>query len=308
MGFYLVYVDDYGNTGANLNDPDQPVFLYLAAIVPAESWVIIEQSLLQRKEDLYALLTQKAGEAPSDPELKAARLLSFRRPYNHLSWGFKADFIRRIALDYAMAGTRFIASYVDKELLAEAIRATSVSDSARVDALSKVYVPNVLAFANLISRLDSFLAQEKARGVVIIDEQDEFEFLPLLGVYADLRRQGLLKGLIERPLRVSSHEHVLLQGVDLLAYVYGRYMVKRKQGKRLEPYYQRVIEELKPRLEEAETLYLGPSGNAVLSEALKSLLPAGKSAEELTQVSGFIQMGMVLLRIRETLWPRKKQG
>lgn len=308
MGFYLIYVDDYGNTGSNLNDPKQPIFLYFAAIVPAESWGIIEQSLLQRKEDLFTLLAQKAGQAPSDPELKATRLLSFKRPYNYLSWGSKADFIRRIALDYSLAGTRFVVSYVDKELLAEAIRSASVFDSARIEALNKIYVPNVLAFANLIGRLDAFLAQEKSRGIIIIDEQDEFEFLPLLGVYADLRRQGLLKGLIERPLRVASHEHVLLQGVDLLAYVYGRYMVKRKLGQKLEPYYERIIQELKSRLEEVETLYLDPSGSAVLSEALKNLLPAGESAEKLTQVSGFIQIGMVLLRIREKLWPRKKQG
>lgn len=43
MSFYFIYVDEYGNSGTRVDDPDQPLFLLQAAFVKAdETWMRIE--------------------------------------------------------------------------------------------------------------------------------------------------------------------------------------------------------------------------------------------------------------------------
>jgi hypothetical protein len=36
---YLVYFDEFGNTGTNLNDSEQPVFVLCALAVPKTKWL-----------------------------------------------------------------------------------------------------------------------------------------------------------------------------------------------------------------------------------------------------------------------------
>ena len=39
----FVYIDESGNTGLNLKDPQQPVFLLAALIVPESKWFLLEE-------------------------------------------------------------------------------------------------------------------------------------------------------------------------------------------------------------------------------------------------------------------------
>ena len=42
---YLIYFDESGNTGNNLNDAQQPVFVLCALAVPKDKWLQVEQDL-----------------------------------------------------------------------------------------------------------------------------------------------------------------------------------------------------------------------------------------------------------------------
>jgi hypothetical protein len=42
---HLIYIDESGNTGRNLSDPDQPVFVLGALVIPETSWQVIESDL-----------------------------------------------------------------------------------------------------------------------------------------------------------------------------------------------------------------------------------------------------------------------
>jgi len=42
---HLVYLDESGNTGTNLNDTEQPIFLLAALIVPEAVWQPLERDL-----------------------------------------------------------------------------------------------------------------------------------------------------------------------------------------------------------------------------------------------------------------------
>lgn len=43
---HLVYIDESGNTGLNLNDPEQPVFVLCALVVPEDNWQPMERELI----------------------------------------------------------------------------------------------------------------------------------------------------------------------------------------------------------------------------------------------------------------------
>jgi len=42
---HLIYIDESGNTGQNLADPDQPVFVLGALVIPETKWLAIERDL-----------------------------------------------------------------------------------------------------------------------------------------------------------------------------------------------------------------------------------------------------------------------
>lgn len=42
---HLVYIDESGNSGVNLNDPQQPLFLLCAMIVDEQRWDPLDQDL-----------------------------------------------------------------------------------------------------------------------------------------------------------------------------------------------------------------------------------------------------------------------
>ena len=43
---HLIYIDESGNTGHNLNDPQQPVFVLCALVVPEDKWQPMESDLI----------------------------------------------------------------------------------------------------------------------------------------------------------------------------------------------------------------------------------------------------------------------
>jgi Protein of unknown function (DUF3800) len=47
---HLIYIDESGNTGTNLTDPHQPIFLLCALVVPESQWLAVENSLVAELE------------------------------------------------------------------------------------------------------------------------------------------------------------------------------------------------------------------------------------------------------------------
>jgi hypothetical protein len=43
---HLIYLDESGNTGKNLSDVHQPIFLLCALVVPESKWLDVEASLV----------------------------------------------------------------------------------------------------------------------------------------------------------------------------------------------------------------------------------------------------------------------
>lgn len=65
---HLVYLDESGNTGNNLADPEQPLFVLCAMVVPEGNWIALEQELEQ------VIHAQFPQGAPKDFEVHSGDL------------------------------------------------------------------------------------------------------------------------------------------------------------------------------------------------------------------------------------------
>lgn len=69
---HLVYFDESGNSGNNLNDPDQPIFVLGALIVPEECWQAVETVLEAELKTHFPALAE-AGEEIHSGDLRGSR-------------------------------------------------------------------------------------------------------------------------------------------------------------------------------------------------------------------------------------------
>lgn len=72
---HLVYLDESGQTGANLTDPVQPIFVLGALVVPESTWLSLEKDL-QAGIDLHF-----PEPRPDDFEIHASEISNARKPY-----------------------------------------------------------------------------------------------------------------------------------------------------------------------------------------------------------------------------------
>lgn len=60
---HLIYLDESGNSGNNLSDPQQPIFVLGALIVPEQKWKAIEEAVTEQVEFFFE------GFVPEDYEI-----------------------------------------------------------------------------------------------------------------------------------------------------------------------------------------------------------------------------------------------
>ncbi len=59
---HLVYFDESGNSGNNQNDPQQPIFVLGALIVPETCWQAVEADLESSVEELFPGIAASGAE------------------------------------------------------------------------------------------------------------------------------------------------------------------------------------------------------------------------------------------------------
>lgn len=59
---HLIYIDESGNTGLNLGDPQQPVFVLGALVVPETLWQTIESELEAAIKDCSSVISESEAE------------------------------------------------------------------------------------------------------------------------------------------------------------------------------------------------------------------------------------------------------
>ncbi len=216
---HLIYLDESGNTGNNLADPQQPVFVLGGLIVPEHTWQAVELDLER------ALERHLPSASPKDFEMHAGDL-------RQGTGCFKGIPVKtRVALRDDWLG---IAASHDLRFIYRAITKNRYERWMRSAFGTNIRVnPHLAAFPLVAQVANSFLKSHspEALGIFISDDNREVvsdieRFLKLLRATPGTLR---LDRIIEKGFFIDSRKSLLLQLADLCT-LHARKLEERKLG------------------------------------------------------------------------------
>lgn len=232
---HLVYVDESGNTGKNLADPQQPIFVLCALIVPEDRWLAVENDLRQ------AVTTHLPAGLPSDTEIHATELRNGDGAFRGVSVP------ARLALRDAWLE---IAQQHDLKLISRTIVKNRHARWLQETFPAGVFInPHVVAFPLMARSVNEYLRAQPGSplGIFISDENKEIvgdveKTIRLLRV--DPTRLQLSQ-IIEKGFFIDSKKSLHLQLCDLCTYSV-RKKEEYKGGRPLKSIDRGGIERIEP--------------------------------------------------------------
>lgn len=221
----LVYIDESGNTGLNLKDSQQPVFLLAAMIIPESKWFSLEKDFLNIVKEFFG------DPLPSPFEIQAKDLKSRRGVFEKLTFEQQLSFRDRmlqllldneIAVIYRRIIKNRFAAFCEKHY----------GPGIKVN-------PYIMALPFVCMEVDHYLHQSGTDqlGMFIFDEQKE----TLDDAERSLRTlrldsTSILKttNIIEKGFFIDSSKSFALQLVDFAAYYIRKYE-ENELGLRVSP-------------------------------------------------------------------------
>lgn len=210
---WLSYLDESGNTGGNLEDPDQPFHLIAAVMVPEEQVQALSAS--------FHHLPAFAEEPRLIRELRGADLYSGKGPWRGFSPSERIETYREALALLGQHGAFVAHASIDKWAL-------------RQSTSSELKMPHLLALRFLAEEIDSYLQQQhdplKQRTLLIADETDEHEaYAHGLVAQMQVRKPSLAEGpaltrIVDQVHFVQSETSPGVQLADLAAFVLTRRM------------------------------------------------------------------------------------
>jgi hypothetical protein len=205
---FLTYFDESGNTGLDLADTTQPVFLLGALICQAEQWAAVDAAL---RAELAAFFP----DADLDQfEIHAHKLVSGTQPFRRYGQAHCLDFQKNWFAVAARHRLAFFYRPIEKKRFA-AWLLTTYGPGVHVN-------PHAMAFPLLSLVVNEYLGQQPGQplGMFISDENQE--------ISDDLEKSvRLLRGgagrlkldhLIEKCFFIDSQKSLLLQLCDVCCY------------------------------------------------------------------------------------------
>ncbi len=221
----LVYIDESGNTGLNLKDSQQPVFLLAAMILPESKWFSLEERFLNIVKEYFGY------PLPSPFEIQAKDLKSRRGIFEKLTFAQQLSF-----------RDRMLQLLLDNEI---AVVYRRIIKSKFAIFCEEHYGPGIrvnpyiMALPFVCMEVDHYLRQKGTDqlGMFIFDEQKE----TLDDAERSLRTlrldsTSILKttNIIEKGFFIDSSKSFALQLVDLAAYYIRKYE-ENELGLRVSP-------------------------------------------------------------------------
>jgi hypothetical protein len=213
---YFIYLDESGNSGLNLADREQPVFLLCAMLVAEEHWQPLERTLVEARENVFPPWLEEV-------EVHASDLRNGRGAFKNLPVSARIAF-RDAWMDAGAAhGVKLIHRHIEKRRYHQWLTKT-FGGGVTIN-------PHVVAFALIARIVDDYLTSlpGNTQGILISDENKE--------IVADVEKSiRILRGevgtlklgrIIEKGFFIQSSKSLPLQLCDLFA------LSLRKRAERL---------------------------------------------------------------------------
>lgn len=233
---HLVYLDESGQTGANLRDPVQPIFVLGALVVPETIWLAVERDLQSSINSYFPV------PRPDDFEIHATEISNPRK-------GFFRQFPVSHRLAFRDEWLR-LANKHGLKLIYRAIAKKRLMDWSYATFGPGISInPHVAAFPLVARVVDDFLKSLPGSplGIFIADENHE--------VVADVEKairvfrgmEGVLKlgQIVEKGFFIESEKSLLLQLCDLCVYT-ARRREEQKAGVSIKAIDQGAIPLIEP--------------------------------------------------------------
>jgi len=208
---HLIYLDESGNTGTNLSDPHQPVFVLAALIVPESVWLNLEKRLLESIEHHFP-------ERPPNFEVHANELLNARGFFRAFPIAHRLEFYRDWLSIAASLQLRLVSRAIVKKRYAAWLLDTY--------GPGVVINPHNVAFVLTAQVVNEFLRTTPGSPLGILISDENHEVMPdieksirlLRGEAGSLR----LSQIVEKGFFIESQKSHILQLCDLCAYAIRR--------------------------------------------------------------------------------------
>ncbi len=205
---YLIYFDESGNTGNNLNDAQQPVFVLCALAVPEIKWADVERDLQAQVEKIFP------SPRPPDFEIHATDLISSRRWFEQMPLDDRLAFRDAWLSVAAKHELRIVYRAIEKKRYERWMHSTF--------GAGITINPHVAAFPLVARVVDDLLSSlpNSPLGIFIADENKEVvrDLEKSLKVLRGLEGTLKLNRVIEKGFFIDSYKSVVLQLCDLCAY------------------------------------------------------------------------------------------
>ncbi len=205
---YLVYVDESGNSGTNLSDPQQPVFALCAMVVCEDRWQGLEHSLKRALEPRFP-----EWQKVENFEIHGADL---RRGVGQFAGMSVAD---RIAFrdEWMQVGADHDIRLIFRSVHKKAYASWLVKELGK----GVIVNPHIVAFAMLSRCVDNYLSSlpGKPLGMLISDENKEIvaDVEKSIQVFRSLEGSLRLNQIVEKGFFIDSSKSLPLQLCDLFA-------------------------------------------------------------------------------------------
>lgn len=231
---HLVYLDESGNSGNNLNHAQQPIFVLAAMLVPEAEWLAIES-------ELAAVVERFFPNRPDDFEIHANEIINPR--------GFFRAFPIQTRLDFYKALMDVAARHKLKVIHRAIAKKRYLHWLEKTFGAGVVINPHLAAFPLVAHVVNDYLRQLPGSplGIFISDENRD--------VMQDVEKsQRVLRGtpgrlhlsqIIEKGFFIDSRKSLLLQLCDLCAHSL-RQFEQDKAGVVLKPIYKHCIPLVQP--------------------------------------------------------------
>lgn len=224
----LIYIDESGDTGHNLSDKQQPVFVLGALVVPQSKWKELERQFHQIVIGFF-------GENSADSfELHAMDLVNRRGSFKSLTLEQTKAFRNKcLELLVSLKLSLVYRSIEKKEFL-------KFCEEKYGKGIS--VAPYIMALPFICTRINEILNTEKDLGILIFDEHHN-----LVEIEKSLRTLRLdststlqAESLIEQGFFVDSSKSEAIQLVDLALY-YVRKFEESKLGHKVSAHHMEAF-------------------------------------------------------------------
>lgn len=223
----LTYIDEYGDTGVRLDDPDQPVFALFAAMVPDRKWVELEVQLVA-----LTLEMQEVMGLEDAPRLHMVDLYQRKGVYRNVSIEQAFAWIERVLRLASQAEVLYHARIVWKQTYLDRLhQSPSHSDrqaAGRGEAPTDLYMGHM---PHLILDLDAYCGQIGERALLFVDQHERTRHLDNLTIYRAWRQVAALESIVEAPIQRDARRHALLAVPDFAGYIAMGTELDAKEGK-----------------------------------------------------------------------------